>query len=69
MPDSTNSVSLHGFVKLGFAVTDVDSALAALAARGVRPSFGPANDATFRVRHALLRDPEGNELQLFQPLP
>lgn len=69
LPDSTDEISLHGFVKLGFAVADVDSALAALAARGVRPFFGPANDTTFRVRHALIRDPERNVIQLFQPLP
>jgi catechol 2,3-dioxygenase-like lactoylglutathione lyase family enzyme len=69
MPDSSNSASLHGFVKLGLSVDDVDRATGALRAHGVRPFFGPASDTAFRVRHALFRDPEGNVVQLFRPLP
>jgi catechol 2,3-dioxygenase-like lactoylglutathione lyase family enzyme len=59
---------------LGFAVDDLDAAMAGLAARGVAwerfPGFAHADDGSFRApdgsRVAWLRDPDGNLLSIVQ---
>ncbi|HET7037489.1 MAG TPA: VOC family protein [Thermomicrobiaceae bacterium] len=59
-----------GWDHLALAVEDVDDAHAALLARGAKPhsppeDFPPENPA---LRIAFLRDPDGNLLELVQPL-
>lgn len=60
----------HGWHHLAWEVEDVDAAFAELAARGVPihspPESFPASAPSMRI--AFLRDPDGNLLELVQPL-
>ena len=60
----------HGWHHLAWEVEDVDAAFAELVARGVPvhspPEWFPEAAPTMRI--AFLRDPDGNLLELIQPL-
>ena len=60
----------HGWNHLAWVVEDVDAAYAALAARGVPlrspPEDFPPEASAFRI--AFVADPDGNLLELLQPL-
>jgi glyoxylase I family protein len=60
----------QGWNHLAFEVADLNAAMAALAARGVGFLSGPTEfpPAAARARIAFLRDPDGNLLELYQPL-
>lgn len=68
LPDSTRAASLQGFIKLAFRISNLDSAATVFRRAGVPFLFGPATDSSFRVRHFIIADPDGNALQFFQPL-
>ncbi len=59
-----------GWVHIAFEVEDCDAAFAELSAAGisfhVQPQFFPEDAPLARI--AFFRDPDGNELELFQPL-
>jgi glyoxylase I family protein len=59
-----------GWHHLAFEVADVDAAYAELSAKGiafhVEPKFAPADAPQARL--AFFKDPDGNELELFQPI-
>jgi catechol 2,3-dioxygenase-like lactoylglutathione lyase family enzyme len=59
-----------GWSHLALEVPDLDAAHAALTARGVHfhipPELYPPNAPTVRI--AFFRDPDGNEVELIQPL-
>jgi catechol 2,3-dioxygenase-like lactoylglutathione lyase family enzyme len=55
----------HGLFKVGFHVADLDAAVDRLKAMHARFETGIIDDARHRLRFALLRDPDGNYLQLF----
>jgi catechol 2,3-dioxygenase-like lactoylglutathione lyase family enzyme len=64
------AAGLNGWSHLALEVADLDAAHAALAARGV-PFHVPPEPyppAAPTVRIAFLRDPDGNEIELIQPL-
>jgi glyoxylase I family protein len=58
-----------GFRHIAFEVDDVDAAMAELAAAGVAPFFPPMDIPPVGIRAALVRDPEGNTVELIQWLP
>ncbi len=63
-------VGAHGWAHLALEVADVDAAYAALSARGVPFSVPPEDfprDAP-AVRIAFCTDPDGNVIELLQPL-
>jgi glyoxylase I family protein len=76
-PDSTNAhgtgadrPTRQGWHHLAWEVADVDAVYAELTARGV-PTHSPPEDFppdTPLMRIAFLRDPDGNLLELIQPL-
>ena len=68
LPDTTRDISLQGFTKMAFQVPGVDALASRLRQRGVRFVFGPATDSTFRIRHFIVADPDGNLIQLVQPV-
>ena len=51
-----------------FAVDDVDAAYRRLSSRGVRFATPPRDMDDWGIRVALFRDPEGNLLEINQPL-
>jgi catechol 2,3-dioxygenase-like lactoylglutathione lyase family enzyme len=55
----------HGIFKVGFHVDDLDAAVARLKAMKAEFETGIVDDAKHGLRFALLRDPDGNYLQLF----
>ena len=69
-PDVGNRARRAGWHHLAWEVEDVDAAFAELAARGVSvhspPESFPPEAPTMRI--AFLRDPDGNLLELIQPL-
>ncbi len=54
---------------LVFAVSDVDEACQRLKNQGVSLVTEPADRAGWGIRTAHLRDPDGNLIEIFQPLP
>ena len=69
LPDSSRDISLQGFTKLGFKVPNITAAADRFRQRGVPFVFGPALDTAFHERHFIVADPDGNLVQLFQPMP
>jgi glyoxylase I family protein len=69
-PDLTIRAERRGWHHLAFELADVDAAFAELVERGVAvhssPELFPPEAPTMRI--AFLRDPDGNLLELIQPL-
>jgi catechol 2,3-dioxygenase-like lactoylglutathione lyase family enzyme len=55
----------HGIFKVGFHVQDLDAAVATLRGMKARFDTGVIDDAKHGLRYVLLRDPDGNYVQLF----
>jgi catechol 2,3-dioxygenase-like lactoylglutathione lyase family enzyme len=55
----------HGIFKVGFHVADLDAAVAKLRAMKAEFETSIVDDAKHGLRFALLRDPQGNYVQLF----
>lgn len=56
-------------VVLSFAVDDVDAETASLEGRGVGFVSPPTDQPTWGIRVAHFRDPDGNLVELYAPLP
>ena len=69
-PSSADHALRHGWHHLALEIADVDAAVAELTARGVTvhspPEPFPTEAPTMRI--AFLRDPDGNLVELVQPL-
>ncbi len=65
-----NSAAAGGWIHLALEVSDIDAAYAELSARGVpfhvQPKDFPKEAPSVRI--AFFKDPDGNELELVQPL-
>jgi catechol 2,3-dioxygenase-like lactoylglutathione lyase family enzyme len=57
---------ITGFRHFAFEVDDVDAAVKSLADEGVPAFFPPADIDVIGIRAALVRDPEGNTVELIQ---
>jgi glyoxylase I family protein len=68
-PDPANEATLRGYVKLGFLQADIDPTLARLRAAGVPVVVGPFDEPERGLRSAIVTDPDGNLVQLFERLP
>lgn len=67
--DPTGAEPKAGWVHFAFEVADVDATVAELAERGITCHIGPLNfPDPAEVRIAFFRDPDGNVLELVQPL-
>ena len=70
VPDADDRAGRRGWHHLALAVENVDAAFAELSARGVPvhspPESFPPEAPTMRI--AFLKDPDGNLLELIQPL-
>ena len=56
-------------VCLIFAVEDVDAACQQLKTQGIRLTVGPSDHPDWGIRSAYVRDPDGNLIEINQPLP
>jgi glyoxylase I family protein len=56
---------VHGLFKVGFQVADLDAAVARLTELGANFETRIIDDTKHDLRFALLRDPDGNYVQLF----
>lgn len=65
-PGPLEDYQITGFRHFAFAVDSVDAAMAELANNGVEPFFPPMDFAAIGIRAALVRDPEGNTVELVQ---
>jgi catechol 2,3-dioxygenase-like lactoylglutathione lyase family enzyme len=63
-PSIGDPMRLHGVVKAGFIVTDLDAAVAELKARNVAIAFGPFPATADQRANVIVRDNEGNLIQL-----
>ncbi|HVT39310.1 MAG TPA: VOC family protein [Gemmatimonadaceae bacterium] len=61
---ATPSYLVHGFFKAGVFVPNLDSTVTALRARQIQPSGTIQADNATGMRWAILRDPDGNYVQL-----
>jgi catechol 2,3-dioxygenase-like lactoylglutathione lyase family enzyme len=59
---------ITGIRHFAFEVDDVDAAIARLSDAGVPVFFAPMDFPVIGLRAALVRDPEGNTVELIQPL-
>jgi catechol 2,3-dioxygenase-like lactoylglutathione lyase family enzyme len=57
---------ITGFRHFAFEVNDVDAVIESLSAEGVPAFFPPTNIPVIGVRAALVRDPEGNTVELIE---
>jgi catechol 2,3-dioxygenase-like lactoylglutathione lyase family enzyme len=61
----TRNYLVHGIFKAGLVVDDFDKAIAALRARGVQIAIGPFPATAEQRANAIIRDAEGNYIQVF----
>lgn len=64
--DPRQEYQIPGFRHFAFEVDDVDAAIEKLAADGVPAFFPPTTLDAVGVRAALVRDPDGNSVELVQ---
>jgi glyoxylase I family protein len=57
---------ITGFRHFAFEVDDVDATMRRLESEGVQPFFPPMSIPAVGIRAALVRDPEGNTVELIQ---
>lgn len=62
---TADAVLLHGLMKAGIIVEDFDRTVASLRAANVTFAFGPFPARTGQRANAIIRDPEGNLIQIF----
>jgi predicted enzyme related to lactoylglutathione lyase len=62
--DPLSDYQITGFRHFAFEVDDVDAAIARLAGDGVPAFFPPMTFEALGMRAALVRDPEGNTIEL-----
>jgi len=62
---TADAVLLHGLMKAGIIVEDFDKTVASLRAAKVAFAFGPFPARTGQSANAIIRDPEGNLIQIF----
>jgi catechol 2,3-dioxygenase-like lactoylglutathione lyase family enzyme len=65
-PDPANDASMRGLAKLAFAVSDVDGLVTLLKADNVKVVVAPFDDRERGFRGALVRDPDGTLVGLYQ---
>ncbi len=65
----SNDYLQRGVFKVGVYVDDLDTTIARLKERHVRLLMEDGKDPELRLRFAILADPDGNTIQLFQSLP
>ncbi|MFF1747429.1 VOC family protein [Streptomyces mirabilis] len=66
--DAFDGAGVQGYFHWALTVADLDTAMAAAAAAGARTVTTPAAAARPGIRFAYLADPEGNLIELLQPL-
>ena len=66
--DVFGALETRGAKHVGLACEDVEAARASLKAEGVEVIFGPNEVPQVRVRNLFLRDPDGNQIELVEPL-
>lgn len=66
--DLPPTASAQDTICLVFAVADVDAACARLQALGITPAVPPTDHPDWGIRTAHLRDPDGNLIEINQPL-
>lgn len=64
-PGANSSIKAHGLVKAGVIVADFDGTLAMLRERRVEVAFGPYPARQDQRANVIIRDNEGNLIQLF----
>ena len=64
-PGATDAVLLHGIMKAGVVVDDFDKTIASLRAANVPFAFGPYPARAGQRANVIIRDPEGNLIQIF----
>ena len=64
-PTATDPVLLHGIAKAGVVIDDFDKTVASLRAASVPFAFGPFPARSGQRANAIIRDPEGNLIQIF----
>jgi len=64
-PSANDAVMIHGIMKAGLVVDDFDKTIASLRAAKVPFAFGPYPAHAGQRANVILRDPEGNLIQIF----
>ena len=64
-PAASDAVLIHGIMKAGIVVDDFDKTIASFRAANVPIAYGPYPARPGQRANAIIRDPEGNLIQLF----
>jgi catechol 2,3-dioxygenase-like lactoylglutathione lyase family enzyme len=64
-PAASDAVLIHGIMKAGLVVDDFDKTIASFRAANVAIAYGPYPARRGQRANAIIRDPEGNLIQLF----
>ena len=62
----TSNFQLHGFVKVGFFVRNLDEVQKYFNQKNIRILYGPFNDQSTRTKNLIIGDCEGNLVQFFE---
>lgn len=65
LPAPRGALYLHGIFKVGMVVEDFDTTLAAIRARGIPIAIGPFPRRPDQPANLMIRDAEGNYIQVF----
>ncbi len=61
-----STFQMHGFVKVGFFVKNLEEAQKHFAQKNIPIKYGPFNDESTKTKNLIISDCEGNLLQFFE---
>jgi len=67
--EAPTGASAEDAAVLSFEVEDVDLTYTELVERGATPAGEPHDETTWFMRVAYIRDPDGNLIEIYRPLP
>jgi len=64
----TSNFQMHGFVKLGFFVSSLETVQQHLAKQNIKIKYGPFNDQGTKTKNLIITDNENNLIQFFEDI-
>ncbi len=63
-----STFQMHGFVKVGFFVKDLEAAQKHFNQKNIKIKYGPFDDKSTKTKNLIISDIEGNLLQFFEDI-
>ncbi len=64
----TSTFQMHGFVKVGFFVKNLEEVQKHFTQKNIKIRYGPFNDESTKTKNLIITDNEGNLLQFFEDI-